>query len=143
MKNGSSRSVDIGLLVLRVGIGVIFIVHGVPKFQGGPEKWAALGGAMAVCGITFAPAFWGFMAACAEAVGGLCLALGLFVRPAAFFMLFTMAMAFGMLASKQLGFVQTSHPLSLGVVFLALLITGGGRLALGAAIPWLQAKWFR
>ena len=30
---------DIGLLFLRIGIGVMFIMHGLPKLIGGPEKW--------------------------------------------------------------------------------------------------------
>ena len=37
---------DTGLLVLRVGIGVMFMVHGYPKLAGGAEKWAMLGGAL-------------------------------------------------------------------------------------------------
>ena len=29
----------IGLLVLRIGIGLMFILHGAPKLFDGPEKW--------------------------------------------------------------------------------------------------------
>ena len=29
---------DIGLLFLRIGIGVMFIMHGLPKLIGGPEN---------------------------------------------------------------------------------------------------------
>ena len=35
---------------------------------GGPERYEELGGAMANIGITFAPMFWGFMAAITELV---------------------------------------------------------------------------
>ena len=56
----------IGLLVLRIGIGLMFILHGAPKLFGGPEKWGQIGGAMSSLGIGFAPAFWGFMAAVSE-----------------------------------------------------------------------------
>lgn len=29
---------DVGLLILRVGIGLMFMIHGFPKLFGGPEK---------------------------------------------------------------------------------------------------------
>ena len=34
--------VNTGLLVLRVGIGIIFIIHGMPKLMGGIEGWTQL-----------------------------------------------------------------------------------------------------
>ncbi len=73
---------DAGLLILRVGIGVMFMIHGWPKLSGGPEVWVKLGGAIGVFGITFAPTFWGLMAAVSEFAGGLMPALGLRNRPA-------------------------------------------------------------
>jgi putative oxidoreductase len=87
------KHVDTGLLVLRVGIGIMFLLHGAPKLFGGPSKWTGVGGAMGNLGITFMPAFWGFMAGLAEFGGGLLLILGLFVRPAAAFLIFTMFVA--------------------------------------------------
>ena len=30
---------DIGLLILRIGFGCLFLFHGLPKLFGGPEKW--------------------------------------------------------------------------------------------------------
>ena len=68
-----------GLLILRVGLGVMMITHGFPKLAGGPAGWEGLGGSMKVVGIDFLPVFWGFMGAAAEAIGGLFLILGLFL----------------------------------------------------------------
>lgn len=42
---------DYGLLILRIGIGGMFIFHGAPKMFGGPERWEGIGGAMASVGI--------------------------------------------------------------------------------------------
>ena len=53
---------DLGLLVLRIGLGVMFMVHGFPKLAGGPEAWAGLGGVMGKVGVHFAPAAWGLLA---------------------------------------------------------------------------------
>lgn len=84
---------DKGILMLRIGIGVMFMCHGFPKLTGGPEVWTKLGGAMSAIGIHFAPAFMGFMAAASEFGGGLLLILGLLTRPACFFLLTTMVAA--------------------------------------------------
>ena len=138
-----SRAVDLGLLVLRVGIGVVFIVHGVPKLLDGPAKWAELGQAMGVFGITFAPAFWGFMCGVTEAVGGLALVLGLFVRPVAILQFINMVVATALMVSLHKGWGGIAHPLSMGIVFLALAFAGGGRLALGMLVTPLADRWFR
>ena len=46
---------DKGLLILRIGIGVMFMCHGFPKLAGGPEVWTKLGGALGALGIHFEP----------------------------------------------------------------------------------------
>ena len=85
--------VNAGLLVLRIGIGIIFIIHGWPKLMGGVETWTQLGSTMSMVGITFAPSFWGFMAAAAEAIGGLFIIVGLLHRPVALMLIGTMIVA--------------------------------------------------
>jgi putative oxidoreductase len=120
------RQRDLGLLVLRVGIGVMFMAHGWPKMAGGPEKWAALGSAMDTLGIGFAPAFWGFMAALAELVGGLLLALGVAFRPACALLLCTMIVASTKHLAAGDGFGKSSHAIEAGILFLSLLLIGPG-----------------
>jgi putative oxidoreductase len=39
--------IDLGLLFLRLGFGVMFLYHGLPQLMAGPEKWHDLGMAMA------------------------------------------------------------------------------------------------
>lgn len=128
----SEKYHDYGLLVLRVGMGVIFMIHGYPKLFAGPEMWAKLGGAMGLIGITFAPVFWGFMAALAEFGGGLLLTLGLFTRTAAALMLFTMLLATYVHVHGGDDFAKISHPAKCVVVFLGLLLLGPGRYAIDA-----------
>ena len=121
-----------GWFVLRLGIGITFLfLHGGPKLLGGPETWVKLGGAMGSLGISFAPVFWGFCAALAEALGGLLLILGLFVRPAAVFMLITMFVA--VVFHAQNG-ESIAHPLEMAIVFAALIVSGGG--------PWRVTRLF-
>ena len=127
-----SKSLNAGLLLLRVGIGLMFMYHGWPKISGGPEFWAKVGGAMAVVHAPGSPVFWGFLAACSEFVGGLCLILGVLVRPAALFMAVTMAIATTMHLTKGDGLGVASHALEDGIVFLSLLVMGPGHYRIGA-----------
>lgn len=121
---------DFALLIMRVGLGVMMVMHGYPKMLGGPEKWAKLGGAMEHLGITYAPEFWGFMAAFSETVGGGLLILGLISRPAALLLFFTMLVA----SLKHLyagdGLMGASHAIELAVVFLAMTILGPGKYSM-------------
>ena len=68
---------DIGLLILRVVVGLAFMMHGYPKVTGGLEMWTGLGAAMNVFGINFGAPFWGALAAFTEFPGGLVLSAGL------------------------------------------------------------------
>jgi len=137
------KAMDVALLVLRIGIGLSFLVHGVPKLRGGPETWGGLGGAMSVFGINFVPAFWGFMAAFAEAVGGAALILGVLLRPFACIMCFTMLVAALMHLRVGQGFQAASHAIEMGVVFVFLILAGGGRYGLGGRVKFLRAKWWQ
>jgi len=133
----SSRSglVDLALLVLRVGIGISFVfVYGWAKISGGPAQWADLGQNVALFGITVWPAFWGFMAAATEFVGGLFLMLGLLFRPVLGLLLVVMAVA---TASHLAAGEGPWHATEMATVFIALLLTGPGRYSLDA---WLRGR---
>ena len=121
---------DIGLLILRIGLGCMFLVHGFPKLFGGPERWERIGGAMGSLGITFLPAFWGFMAAISEALGGICLILGLFVRPACILLTITMLVATASHLSRGDGLKGAAHAIEVGIVFLSLILIGPGKYSL-------------
>ena len=122
---------DWGILILRIGIGLAFIIiWGYPKIMGGPDLWTKIGGSMGNLGINFAPEFWGFMAALAEFGGGILLVLGLFTRAAAFFMGFDMVVAVSQHLTHKDPWTVVTHPLELLTVFIALLILGGGRISL-------------
>lgn len=121
---------DFGLLFLRLGMGVMMMVHGFPKITGGPEAWASpsLGGAIGALGVpVFLPAFWGFMAAVAEFVGGLALIFGFFHRLALFLLICTMIVAVAVHASKGENYF---HPLELGLVFVGMFIAGPGKFSM-------------
>ena len=121
---------DAGLLILRIGIGIMFVFHGYPKLIAGPETWAMIGGSMKVLGIGFAQTAWGFMAALSECAGGILLILGFFARPACFFLLSTMIVATMMHIGKGDSFLKYSHAMESAILFLSLILIGPGKYSL-------------
>ena len=119
-----------GLLLLRLGLGVMFLFHGWPKLVGGPDKWASVGRALGALGIAVLPTLWGLLAALSEFGGGICLLLGLFFRPASLTMAVTMAVAANWHFARGDGLAGASHALELGIVFFALALIGPGRYSL-------------
>lgn len=121
---------DFGLLILRIGLGSMFMLHGAPKILGGPEKWEKIGMAMSSLGIEFIPVFWGFMAAFSEFIGGICIIFGIFFTPACILLGITMAVAVNMHLSRGDGFQTASHAIESGIVFLSLIFIGPGKYSL-------------
>lgn len=135
IKNFLSKHSDAGILILRVGIGIAFVfTHGWAKISGGPEMWTKIGGAMAHIGITFAPTFWGFMASISEFGGGILLIFGLFTRPAAAFMAFTMVIASSQHLMKLDPWARAIYPMEMFSVFMALIFLGAGKYSIDALI---------
>ena len=126
-QKSSLNYVHAGLLILRIGIGIMFIFHGLPKLLSGPEGWESTGKAMSVIGINFLPAFWGFMAGLAEAAGGLLLIFGLAFVPATLLLAFTMLIAFLNHYFGGDGFIKYSHSLEAFIMFVSLALIGPGK----------------
>jgi len=119
---------DTGLLLLRIGFGLMFIYHGYPKISGGVMVWENLGNiTMPHLGITFLPVFWGFMFAIAEFVGGILLLFGFFFRPACIMLAVNMAIAVIMKISTDAGLAGAAPALEDGIVFLSLILIGPGK----------------
>lgn len=131
-----SRYTDEALLVIRLVFGAMFLFYGAPMLFGGSQKWIQIGQAMGGFGINFWPAFWGFMAAFAEFVGGICLILGLFFRPMCSLMAFTMIVAVNLHLRKGDGLFGSGHAIEDGVVFLGLIFIGPGKYSLDALLGW-------
>lgn len=127
---------DTGLLILRLGLGLQLILHGYPKFFGGPEKWVKLGKSMSQLHIDFGHTFWGFMAAFAEFGGGILVIIGLFSRPVAVLVSITMLVAcIDHWSEDGAKWMDASHAFELFMVFLAYYFTGPGRFS-------LDRRWF-
>lgn len=83
-------------------------------------------------GITFAPAFWGFMAAFAEFFGGLFIVLGALTSISALLVVFTMLVAAIRHLSSGDSLADSAHPIEVGLAFLGILFIGAGKYSLDA-----------
>jgi putative oxidoreductase len=121
-----------GLLVLRVGAGLFMALsHGLTKLRAFPTLSSMFPDPLGIgsaASLTFATG--------AELVAALLLALGLFARPSAVALTFTMAVA-GFLQHAPDPFAKKELALLYGIIFLALALTGPGSLSLDA---WFARK---
>ena len=123
----SKDNKDLGLLLLRIGIGIAFIAHGYPKlFMGGA---AGLAKGLAASGIP-GGVFAAYLAGAAEFFGGIALILGLFFRPVTIFMAFTMLVALIFHLNLGDNFIKYSHALESSILFIALIFIGPGKFSL-------------
>lgn len=116
-----------GLLIIRIGLGIMFMLHGYPKLLGGPEQWESLGGAMKHLGISFAPAVWGLMAGLTETFGGFLILLGLAFRPVCMLLTFNLLVAALMHLKSGEDFMSASQAIETGFMFLGLIFIGPGK----------------
>ena len=122
---------DKALFILRVGMGFMFFLHGYPKLMGGIERWQGLGAyGMGSIGINFLPAFWGFMAAFSECIGGLMIILGIQTRNFSLLLLITMIVASASHLRGGDGIMGASHAIEAAFVFLFLFLSGSGKIAI-------------
>lgn len=126
MKNFFQKP-DLGLLILRVLVGVLMFGNGVKTFMAGRMAWDFMGKQMAIFGITAYPVAWGLAAAATYALGGVLFAIGALFRWACFFLLCTMVVA----ATYHLEgghdfFKEIGYSFTLGSVFLAMMFVGPG-----------------
>ncbi|MFS8615563.1 MAG: DoxX family protein [Solitalea sp.] len=121
---------DIGLLILRVVVGLAFMMHGYPKVTGGLEMWTGLGAAMNVFGINFGAPFWGALAAFTEFLGGFLILVGWGFRPVCILLGFTMLVAALTHYQGGDGFAGYSHALKMCGIFIGLLFIGPGKYSL-------------
>src|SRR3954470_8600561 len=73
-----AKYADFGLLLLRVSIGVLFIVYTGPVLMGGPNGWAHFGAGVKNLGIHSHFQIWGFIGALLGCIGAVLVIFGLF-----------------------------------------------------------------
>lgn len=129
---------ELGLFLIRAGIGVVIALYGLNKFREGEETLRFIGSAISNIGIpvsgdsVFALLF-GILAAGGELIGGILVAIGLLFRPAAAVLLFIMVVALAMHLNAGDAFASYAQALTFGAVFAGLLFTGPGTVSIQKA----------
>ena len=124
-----SASTNLGLLLMRVMLGVVFIYHGQAKFSGGLDGFS---GYLDSLGVPL-PMLSAWLAALAELLGGLILLAGVAFRFTLWPLVFTMLVACftahaGKFSVQDKGM---EYPLTLAVMVTGLALVGAGDWTLG------------
>jgi putative oxidoreductase len=123
---------DLALLALRLTSGGYLALHGLSKLRGGVANFAT---GLADKGFPL-PSAMAWSATLAELLGGLLVAVGLVVRPAAASLTVTMLVAVLSTHAHQIkqlgtgGGVGFEYPSLLAVVMVFLAVSGPGKLSL-------------
>ncbi len=127
------RMAHLAPLALRLGLGIVFVVHGVSKLRGGPAT--GFGGMLTGLGVV-APALFAWLVTIAELVGGVLLLIGLLTRLATLPLIATMIGAI-ILVKADLGVIAGAGSpmpgaeldIALLAGLVALLFIGPGMLS--------------
>ena len=135
----SDSLIDFAVLVLRVFIGVCFVVHGLGKLglvgtgtMAGFVEW------LESLGVPMAPV-QARMAMVSEIAGGTALAIGFMTRPACLLLIGTMIVA-GRLGHKGAGYLITNDPpgaeytINLAAICFVMFLMGPGAYSLDRLI---------
>ena len=117
---------NFGLLVVRVGLGIMMFLHGLPKLTGGIPRWESLGQSMGHLHIHVFPVFWGFMSAITESIGGLFCVLGLWFRLVSLLMVINFIVAILTLFAAGKDMLGASEAIELCCVFFGFIFLGAG-----------------
>ena len=71
---------EAGLLLIRVSIGLLFILYTAPTLIGGPKAWAHFGAGAGHFGLHSHSQIWGFLGSLLGCLGGVLMIFGLFFR---------------------------------------------------------------
>lgn len=135
VQHDGAPSVSVGLLILRLALGITFVMHGWRKFS----EWGLGGTAQSVDGMDIpAPEASAVFTAVVELAGGIALILGSLTRITGVLLALAMAGVL-VLVHAPAGFFASDGGIELVMVLgagvLALAFTGPGRYAVARALP--------
>jgi putative oxidoreductase len=127
------RSDDTGKLILRLAVGILILLHGIAKIQGG------VGFASNMLVSHGLPGALAYLVYVGEIVAPVLLIIGLYTRPAAWITVINMLVAIWLVHMKQIGMLnkQGGWELELQGMFLfsalAVAFLGAGRFSIGGS----------
>jgi len=121
-----AKYADFGLLLLRVSVGILFILYTAPALIGGPSAWAHFGAGARNWGIHSHFQLWGCLVALLGCIGGVLVIFGLFFRPAVLVLL-VLAIGHAIGVKHGSGFRTALPSIEMCFVLAGILFVGPGK----------------
>jgi putative oxidoreductase len=122
-----SKYREMGLLLIRVSLGIIFLMLVTPVLWSGQGAWDHFGSAMRYLDINGHYKFWGFLGAVLGCAGGVLMILGLFFRIGVLFTLIVTLVHLVALWNSHGDFQARLPALEMAILLLGLLFIGPGK----------------
>lgn len=119
----------LGLLIIRLGVGAVFLAHGISKLKN-------MEGIISFFGLLGLASFWAYVVTIIETVGGVAMIFGFFTRVMGFLLSAEMLVAIWLVKSK-VGFIVPGGyeiDLMLLVSSLGIALSGPGKWALAKSV---------
>jgi len=116
---------EAGLLLMRVSLGLLFILFTAPVLIAGPKAWAHFGAGAGHFGLNAHFQIWGFLGALLGCLGGVLMIFGLFFRIGVLFLL-VLALGHAIGVYDETGFRAALPSVEMCFVLAGLLFVGPG-----------------
>jgi putative oxidoreductase len=115
-----------GLLLIRVSIGLLFILYTAPALIGGPGAWAHFGAGARHLGLHSHFQLWGFLGSFLGCLGGVLMIFGLFFRIGVLLVL-VLAIGHAIAVESRSGFRVALPSIEMCFVLAGMLFVGPGK----------------
>jgi putative oxidoreductase len=117
---------ETGLLLIRVSIGVLFILYTAPVLIGGPKAWATFGAGVGQFGLHSHFQIWGFLGSLSGCLGAVLIIFGLFFRIGVL-LVFVLALGYALAVYQGTGFRAALPSIEMCFVLAGMLFIGPGK----------------
>jgi putative oxidoreductase len=117
---------EAGLLLIRVSIGILFILYTASVLIGGPRAWAHFGAGANHFGLHSHFQFWGFLGSLLGCLGGVLMIFGLFFRIGVLLVL-VLAIGHAFSVYEGTGFRVALPSIEMCFVLVGILFIGPGK----------------
>ena len=117
---------EAGLLLIRVSVGLLFILYTAPALIGGPKAWAHFGAGAEHFGLHSHFQVWGFLGLLLGCLGGVLMIFGLFFRVGVL-LVFVLAIGHALAVYDGSGFRVALPSMEMCFVLAGMLFVGPGK----------------
>jgi putative oxidoreductase len=117
---------EFGLLLIRISLGLLFVLYTAPALLGGPTAWAHLGAGARHFGLHSHFQMWGLLGAFLGCLGGVLIVFGLFFRIGVLLVLL-LAIGHAIAVTTGSGFRVGLPSIEMCFVLAGILFVGPGK----------------